>query len=149
MTTRDLSKYIPHRDLMVLIDEIVDDSKDAFCTRVIITEKSVLYSSLGVPSYCAIEYMAQSVAAYNSIHFENRSKSKIGFIIAVRSAKLMDLHFKKNQVLDVFVMPEFIINNSGTFVCKIISNEKEVSFARITAYAPTDDELHRLKERPV
>ncbi len=145
----EITKFIPHRGTMILIDEIIDDSKDNFSIEVKITKNSLLYSDKGVPSYAGIEYMAQSIAAFNSIHFKNKELAKIGFIIAIRNYKSKDIFFQLGQVLIIKVSPLLIINNSGSFNCTIEENDNVLASGKITAYVPTIGELDMLKKETI
>lgn len=146
--TNDILKYIPHRNSMVLIDKIVDHSLETFCVEVKVTTKSLLYSERGVPSYTGIEYMAQSIAAFNTLHYskDGDERAKLGFIVSVRSFKSEIEFFKEGDVLNIFVEPILIVKNSGSFNAQIKINNNIVSTARVTAYVPTLEELEDLKK---
>lgn len=146
MIVEEVTKFIPHRQRMVLIDEIENISKEEFIARVNITTDSLLYTEAGVPSYCGIEYMAQAIAAYNTIYYTSNQKIKIGFIVSVRNFQTQTTHFKFGDQLEISVIPVLIVQNSGSFTCTITCNNEEVASARITAYVPTEEELELLKK---
>ena len=114
---RDLTKYIPHRENMILLDGIVDSSKDGFCAQVNIKETSVLINDGKVPNYVTIEYMAQSVAAaFNTTHYSSEDQPRIGFIIAARSFIANRPYFELGDSLRITVEPVLVVENSGSFV---------------------------------
>ena len=144
---KEILNYIPHRRTMVLVDQIVSKDKDNFAVQINIKESSLLYCDKGVPSYCAIEYMAQSVAAYSSLFLEkNESASKVGFIVSIRAYKSSRDFFKKGEKLKVKVNPVMFVSNSGTFSCELFIGGKVISKARITAYVPSQSELEKMKK---
>jgi len=145
--SKEILNYIPHRRTMVLIDRIINKDKDRFAVEVKVDENSLLYSKKGVPSYCAIEYMAQSVAAYSSLFLErNKNASKVGFIVSIRAYKCSRGFFQMNENLKVLVKPIMVVSNSGTFNCEIMIGDEQVSKARITAYVPSELELEKMKK---
>lgn len=143
--SRNVINYIPHRGKMLLIDKVINREREQFAVEVNMTAKSSFASHKGVPTYCVLEYMAQSIAAYNTLHFSEDKRSKIGFIISVRNLKNQLEFFPLNEKLIIKVRPVLIVSSSGTFNCMAYINEKKVSSARITAYVPTREELERFK----
>jgi predicted hotdog family 3-hydroxylacyl-ACP dehydratase len=141
----ELLKLIPHREKMVLIDKIINLTESDFQAQVTITSNSLLVTEKGVPAYCAIEYMAQSIAAFNNLHFSTKEIPDLGFIIAIRSFKSSMKYFEIGSQLDIFVDPILIVKSSGSFKCIIKINNVEVTSARITAYVPSSEELAQLK----
>lgn len=67
MTLPPVTELLPHKDQMVLIDEVVSFSEEEKCITVSVnvTEDSTFYDAAvgGVPNLVAIEYMAQASAA--------------------------------------------------------------------------------------
>lgn len=137
--------YIPHRRTMKLLNKIADFSKDHFTTEVLISNESLLVTNEGVPTYAGLEYMAQSIAAFNSYHFKNDALSKLGFIVSIRNYQSTHDFYPLNSLLTVHINPTFVINNSGTFSCEIKLNDEVISIGAITAYVPTNEELEKLK----
>lgn len=142
---KEIYNYIPHRKHMAIIDNILSLDKELFAVAVNINNESLLFQKEGVPSYCAIEYMAQSVAAYNTIFLEENKKTKIGFLAAVRNFKTTVAYFKENSQLKITVEPSLIVANSGSFNCKVEVENQVVATGRITAYVPTEVELDHFK----
>ncbi len=141
-----LENLIPHKNSMFLLDSISDRSKTNFTVQVRINNNSFLCKAQGIPSYCGIEYMAQSIAAYNSLHFKNSGGPQVGFIIGVRDFHSTLLFFEQEALLNIRINPVLIMEHSGVFDCEIIIEEKTVAKGRITAYIPSASELEELKE---
>lgn len=146
---QEITKYIPHRDSLLLIDKIVCDDKDDFSTAVKITNQSFLITPYGVPSYCGIEYMAQSIAAFNSFFFNNTQSPALGFIVSIRDFRCDIPYFLIDEELIIKVKPILIVEKSGSFICEIFSNHKLTCSGKITAYVPEQDELEQLKHERI
>ncbi len=143
---KEILNYIPHRNTMALLDRIVCKEIEGFNVEVKITKDSALFSDDGVPSYCGVEYMAQSIAAYNTLFLEKINKlPRIGFMVSIRNFKTSVEKFKLGDCLNIMVDPVLIVATSGSFNCKILINNEEVSSSKITAYVPTDEELEVFK----
>lgn len=141
-----LKKLIPHRKHMALIDEIVSFDEENFTSIVKVTTNSLLYTDLGVPSYTGFEYMAQTVAAYNTYTCTDENLSKIGFIIAIRNYKSTVSYFKNMDELIVSIKPILKLTNSGSFECSISLKDEVICTGKITAYVPTHKELEEFKK---
>jgi predicted hotdog family 3-hydroxylacyl-ACP dehydratase len=143
---QEILKLIPHRQSLVLIDEVLDTSKNNFTVLVKVSKKSLLATKKGVPGFCGIEYMAQSIAAYNNTHFNLEDKPKLGFVIAIRGFESELNFFPLGSRLEVFIEPNLIFqNSSGSFKGEIKIDNKIVAKATITAYVPSDEELAGFK----
>lgn len=144
----EILQYIPHREKMVLIDTIVDKSRENFIVEVKTSSRSLLSTPEGIPAFCAIEYMAQSIAAYNKIYAMGGVESvepRIGFIIAIRKFESELKFIPLDKSLFVKVEPILVVNNSGSFTCYIEMDSKVIASAKITAYEPSDEELEKFK----
>lgn len=143
----DIEKLLPHRGKMLLIDEIISKERDNFVTTYKIKENSLLFSDRGVPSYALIEYMAQSIAAYNSFFYsKGKDESKIGFIVRVRKFQCAVSYFSLGSCLKIKVSSKLVVDKMGSFVCTAFLGDEKIGSAKITAYVPTREELKQLRE---
>lgn len=140
-----LESLIPHRRTLKLIENIEDTSKDNFLSSLVIKEDSFMYTDSGVPSFCSLEYMAQTIAAYNAYHYSNNNEAKIGFIVSIRKLFNTISYFELGTKLTVNVNPVLIVKNTGNFDCSVFIDGQKVSSAKITAYLPTSEELEEFK----
>lgn len=141
----EITKFIPHRNHMVLIDKIVHNFEDDFTVTVKIHKGSLLACDYGVPSYCGIEYMAQTIAAYSSIYLYKGLKARIGFIISLRNFESKVPYFKFGDTLKINITPVLVTNNSGLFDCTISENNKIVVSAKIMAFVPNESDMEKLQ----
>lgn len=145
----NITNYIPHRQKMVLIDNIIDESEDNFKVEVLSSKKSLLATAEGIPAFCAIEYMAQSISAYNKIYAMSGVSSvvpRIGFIIAIRKFKCELDYLPLNERFIISIDPILVVNSSGSFNCSLAIGSKVIATSKITAYEPSDAELERFKQ---
>lgn len=143
---RTLEDIVPHRAPMLLIDRIVQNSKEELVAEVRIHEKTFGYEKNSVPAWFGIEYMAQAIAAYNGVNFGIPGrKPEIGFLVGVRAYQVSVEAFPLHSVVRVAVKPNFIIDNAGTFDCKIILDNKVIGSAVITTYKPDKNFIEKLK----
>lgn len=147
--SHEIHQYIPHREKMVLIDKIVDKSRESFTVEVNTSENSLLATFEGIPAFCGIEYMAQSIAAFNKVYAMSGEQSeapRIGFIIAIRKFESAMKLFPLDKKLLVKVEPILVVNNSGSFNASIEMDSHIIASAKITAYEPSDEELEKFKQ---
>jgi predicted hotdog family 3-hydroxylacyl-ACP dehydratase len=142
---KEILNYIPHRNIMALVQSIVNREKENFTIGISINKDSILSTEYGVPTYCGVEYMAQSIAVFDTMFYSEYNRVKIGFMVSIRNFKSSQEYFALGSQLLIKIEPILITENSGTFNCKIINDNQEISSAIITAYIPTKEELKKLK----
>lgn len=132
-----ISDLLPHKSPMVLIDEVVDFTQDSIKARLTITNKSLFFDKGVVPSYVGLEYMAQTVAAWNGlIARQKQLQPRIGFLLAARKLKLEVTSFKEGDVLNISGHCAYTDGEMASFNCSIYINEIEVALASLTVVQP-------------
>jgi len=140
--TYAIEHVVPHAHPMILIDELLeyDDSK-ALC-QLTITENSNFYNSdtQSVPNYVAIEYMAQSIAAFaNANEKDKGGEVSIGFLVSSRKLKVLVKEFSLASTLLVTVEQLYSEENGlSAFDCKIEQADQIVVEAKINIFQPND-----------
>jgi predicted hotdog family 3-hydroxylacyl-ACP dehydratase len=135
---------VPHEHPMILIDQLLQyDHSKAIC-QVSINEKSNFYSQKlkSVPSYVAIEYMAQSIAAFANANNKDQGLSvAIGFLVSSRKFKLMQPAFNLGDKL-IITVEQLYIEESGlaAFDCIAELNDSVVATAKINIFQPQNPE---------
>jgi predicted hotdog family 3-hydroxylacyl-ACP dehydratase len=137
-----IEAVVPHDHPMILIDELLnyDDCK-AIC-QVSIHVGSNFYNAQkqSVPSYVAIEYMAQSIAAFaNANEKDQGGEVAIGFLVSSRKFKVFVSEFILGEKLQVSV-EQLYVEDSGlsAFDCSITCGEEIVAAAKINIFQPSD-----------
>lgn len=141
----DLAKIMPHKAPMLLIERIFKNSPEELIAGVSIHKDSFGFENGAVPSWFGIEYMAQSIAAYNGLNSPNSGKVEIGFLVGVRNYLVKVKEFHLGNELEISISPNFIVENSGSFDCKIKMAGQEIAEAIITTYKPDASFIEKLK----
>src|SRR5579871_5404593 len=135
--TYTMSDILPHKDPMILIDHVVEHKKDFIHTNLTIREGIPFYENNCVPSYIAIEYMAQSIAAWNGIIlWKTKEKPRIGFLLGTRKMTLRVPAFYHGSVLDIYGFSKFTSGEIGSFECWIKIDGERVVESNLTVFQP-------------
>ncbi len=100
-----IEQLIPHHGASVLLDHVIAHDAESTTAEVIVGNQSWLRQSDGsVASWLAIEYMAQCVAAHESLcaHAKGRTVP-LGFLVGVTGLRLGVSHFGAGEQLRVRV----------------------------------------------
>lgn len=138
MNNKDfLSKILPHKKPMILIDDIADYSVEENWLKsvVTITEESLFYDKdlAGIDSVVGIEYMAQTIGCY-AYYRKKLSKPKMGFLLGTRLYNNAIDKFELGKTYYILVKEVFVAE-IYSFECFIYNeNNDEVASATINVY---------------
>lgn len=142
----DISELVPHSPPMVLIDRMVSHRDDFIHCQVTINSFSPFCENGSVPSYIAIEYMAQALAAWNGLMSKRQGDSpKIGFLLGVRRLELDVPSFNIGEVLDVYGNVLYIDGAMASFECWVDLEGKRAVHAGMNVFQPKN--LEELDEK--
>ena len=132
-----LAEILPHKEPMILIDDIVDYSIEEkwLKTCVTISKDSLFYeeSLTGIDSIIGIEYMAQTIGCYAYFR-KNLSEPKIGFLLGTRLYNNSIKTFELGKTYYI-VVKEVFVAEIYSFECFIYNeNNEEVASATINVY---------------
>lgn len=134
----DIEKLVPHRGTMLLIDRLVEATDDRALGEVCITETSCFYrDGQGVPAYVGIEYMAQTVAAYDGAkRLRTGAAPEIGFLLGTRRYAADRDYFRAGDRLSI--KAEMVFNDGGmaSFDCTISVNGVPSVTATLNVFRP-------------
>lgn len=120
----DLTKILPHKPPMILLDDIVGiDIKNSTLTSLfrIYPGKIFYEKSKGVSSLAGIEFMAQTIGCYT--YFKNKCKEpQPGLLLGTRLYNNKIEYFKEGEEYTVMVKEVFTDNNIAAFDCLIYDN---------------------------
>ena len=139
-----LATILPHKEPMILIDDIVDYSiEDRWLkAEVTIREDSLFYDKdlKGIDSSIGIEYMAQTIGCY--AHYRTKAReAKIGFLLGTRLYNNAIKIFELNKTYYIKVMEVFVAE-IFSFECFIYNDEnEEVASATINVYQDIDNNI--------
>lgn len=149
-----VKQYVPHRGTMLLLDKLLEVDEEHAVAQVRIPMDGVFNQSSGVPGWVAIEYMAQTVAAWAGwCAHQKQQPVKLGFLLGSRKFEVWEQFFAPASVLTVHVHCELMGSNGlGMFDCKVIHGGKLVAAAKVSVFEPLDgkaylSELEEKKDR--
>jgi len=137
MTKQELSKILPHKEPMILIDDIIGYSLDEkwLKSAVTINENDMFYNKeiQGTDSVVGIEYMAQTIGCY-AFYRNNRQEPKIGYLLGTRLYNNTLEKFELGKTYYILAKEVFVAEISS-FECFIYNDKnEEVASATINVY---------------
>jgi predicted hotdog family 3-hydroxylacyl-ACP dehydratase len=136
----DIEALIRHRGTMLLIDRLVEASEDHAVGEVLIGESSTFYrSGRGVPAYVGLEYMAQTVAAFDGARrLATGEAPGVGFLLGTRRYKAERGYFQPGELLSIRANMVFSENGMASFDCGISIGGEICVAAMLNVYRPED-----------
>src|SRR3954453_17006999 len=99
-----VEQLVPHRGPMCLLDEIAGYGAEWLHARVTPRPGTVFATTLGIPGWVGIEYLAQAAAAFGGIEqVQAGAAPSIGLLIGARYYRCMQDHFSFGLPLDAHV----------------------------------------------
>ena len=137
MSKEELSKILPHKEPMILIDDIIGYSLDEkwLKSAVTINENDMFYNKeiQGTDSVVGIEYMAQTIGCY-AFYRNNQQEPKIGYLLGTRLYNNTLEKFELGKTYYILVKEVFVAEISS-FECFIYNDKnEEVASATINVY---------------
>lgn len=138
MINYDMTKILPHKPPMILIDNIVKveiENQMLIASFKIYPEKLFFDKTHnGINSLVGLEFMAQTIGCY--AYFKSKcKKSELGLLLGTRLYNNAIDYFKNGETYTVKVHEIFTNNEIVVFDCLIYDkNEKEIASASINAY---------------
>lgn len=142
LSSQNVEHFIPHRQPMVLISNLLEYEADKLLTQTEISANSAYFDDKlqGVPNYVGIEYMAQSIAALAGIEAHLRDGIiRVGFLLGTRKLQMHISHFKIGETYQIQV-GRLYQEESGlaVFDCKIMHCQQVVAEANVNVFQPQD-----------
>lgn len=134
----NIEELVLHSGTMLLIDRLVESSGDHAVSEVSISEGSAFYrEGRGVPAYVGLEYMAQTIAAYDgALRHASGAPPEIGFLLGTRRYTATKGCFVSGETLLVRVDVTFNENGMAAFDGVIRIGGEERVTASINVYRP-------------
>lgn len=142
------SELVRHSGTMLLLTRLAEASENHAVSEIEITENSTFYrEGRGVPAYVGLEYMAQTIAAYDGVERRRTGRPpEIGFLLGTRRYEASHPHFTAGELLRVRVDMTFNDNGMAVFDGVITVAEEERARASINVYRPESGGLGNLAE---
>lgn len=137
MTSPDVLQLIPHRPPMVFIDRVLSHSEDSIEAELDIRSELLFAQADGLPSWCAIEIMAQTISAYAGLQGRARGEPpQVGYLLGSRRLALPLAFFEFGKTLKVRATQHYMHESLGQFQCEI-RYEQQVISATLSVYQPS------------
>lgn len=139
-----IEQYVPHRGSMLLIERLLDAGAEHAVAQVKVPRDGMFNQLRGVPSWVALEYMAQTVAAWAGWSAQTRGEPiKLGFLLGSRKFETSQSFMHPGSVLRVCVQCElFGSNGLGMFDCRVLEQENVIAQAKISVFEPADGQAY-------
>ena len=137
-----LATILPHKEPMILLDDIVDYSMDEKWLKscVTIREDSLFYDKerKGIDTVVGIEYMAQTIGCY-AFFRRKLEEPQIGYLLGTRLYNNAIPSFELGKTYYILVKEVFIAEIFA-FECLIYNEEnEEIASATINVYQGDED----------
>lgn len=140
-------QLLPHNHPMIVISKILNCDIDNGTLTALITpsKDDVFYQPQinGIPSYFAMEYMAQSIGCFAGIFDRQQippQKSGIGFLLGTKKMEVFTPIISINDTYSTEINLLFMEENLASFECCMFnSKHKTIAKAIINTYRPKAD----------
>ena len=139
-----IASLLPHRPPMVLIDgvEVFDPEAKRVVVSVKIDDSNPFFSDGGVPSWVAIEYMAQASAALVGLRDQLLAPDcapRAGMLLGTRRMDVGLSRFEAGETYHASAECVFEDSDAASFQCEIRdAADRVVASAALNAYRPPD-----------
>lgn len=108
LTTPPVEHLVPHARPMLLLDRYIPQPDERGVAEAAIRPGHPFLESAGVPAMVALEYLAQTVAAFGGYRaFRDQHPPRGGFLLGTPKMTLHVTHFELGQQLRTTVEPVF------------------------------------------
>jgi predicted hotdog family 3-hydroxylacyl-ACP dehydratase len=130
-----IEELVPHARPMILVDRLVSYAPGRAVAEVVLRPDSPFVDEGKVRALVAVEYMAQSVAAYAGMRSRLKGeKPALGFLLGSRDLKLAVDHFRAGDSLRVDLEHVFGDDQLGSFKCRVDRGAETVAEALLSVY---------------
>jgi predicted hotdog family 3-hydroxylacyl-ACP dehydratase len=137
-----IERIVPHRSPMILIDEVVSRRADLIVATVMVRATDLFFQPRrGTPSHVAIEWMAQTCAAFaGSEAIDEGGAVRIGFLLGTRDFHSTRSWFTEGTRLFVRAHLEYHDNEIANFACEVAESAEgpAVATASLNVFHPQD-----------
>lgn len=139
-----VEQYVPHRGAMLFLEQLVEAGAEHAVSLVRVPRDGMFNQAGGVPSWVAIEYMAQTIAAWAGALARSRGEAvKLGFLLGSRKFETFQPLLTPGDLLRVQVQCELMgANGLGMFDCTVWSDVTCVARAKISVFEPADGQAY-------
>ena len=137
-------QLLPHSHPMIVISKILDCGIEKGTLTAIATpsQTDIFFQPQinGIPSYFAMEYMAQSIGCFAGIYDLQQNppqKSGIGFLLGTKKMRVFTPIIYVNDTCTIKIKQLFMEENLASFECLMYnSKDKKIAEAIINTFRP-------------
>jgi predicted hotdog family 3-hydroxylacyl-ACP dehydratase len=135
-----IASVVPQRPPMILIDDMLARAEGRITTSVTVRRDGLFFHpGRGVPSHVALEWMAQTCAAYAGADAREAGGAvRIGFLLGSRDFRTTRTWFGEGERFEIEARLEYHDNELGNFACQVMADGSPVVTARLTVFHPDD-----------
>ena len=144
-----IAELIPHKPPMILLDDVLSHAMDATVCRVRIGPSSPFVRGDGtVPSWVALEYMAQCIAAHVGLRERDAGHPiRPGFLLGSRKVVLHAARFQPGQELAVSAREAWTDGELATLDCSVSDRASGTVLVECAIHAYSPRRIEDLLER--
>ena len=133
---QDAALYIPHQAPMIFVDHVLEFGEDYAITQLRVRPELMFYEEQGLPSWSAIEIMAQTISVFAGHQGQGNGKPpQVGYLLGTRKMQLPVSHFALDHVLTIKAQQLFLHEGLGQFQCELHYEQHCIS-AQLSVYQP-------------
>jgi predicted hotdog family 3-hydroxylacyl-ACP dehydratase len=136
MSNVPVEALLSHRGKMLLIDKVIKFDDQSLTSQLIVRNDSLFDNGTTVPTWLGMEYMAQTIGAYQGMMDKIAKRSiQVGFLLGTRRYICDVPHFNVGETLTIHVERVMEDQGLGVFKCQIVNPDLLVE-ANINVYQP-------------
>jgi len=136
MSDVPVEELLSHRGKMLLIDKVIKFDDQSLTSQLIVRNDSLFDNGTTVPTWLGMEYMAQTIGAYQGMMDKIAKRSiQVGFLLGTRRYICDVPHFNVGETLTIHVERVMEDQGLGVFKCQIVNPDLLVE-ANINVYQP-------------
>lgn len=134
-----LDRLLPLKPPMILLQEPIGYADDRFCAGLSIQSDTLFLQESGVPSYIALEYMAQTAGAMAGLFALLSGKPvSIGLLLGTRNFHTSRNWYRIGDRLTIFAETKYHDEEMGAVACKVMVEGDITAEAQLNLYRPKD-----------
>lgn len=142
--------YLPHQAPMILLDNVIEVTKERARCQVTVSHDSVLSPFVDangeLPAWYALELMAQTVGVWSGWHrmMQGESAIALGMVLGARDLKCELSAFPAASVLEIEVNLLMQDEKFGSFEAVIRHADRRLASGRVNTFQPDAGQLAQL-----
>ena len=144
-----VSRFLPHRDPLILLDDVVVTTEEEARTRARIDADHPFMTAQGVAGHVLIELMAQTCGVFvGAQSMAQGHPIQPGFLLGSRNFQTRSAWIKIGTVLDIHATLVFRDEAMAVFDCAVECGGERIAEARLNVYQPPDGQNIRAETEP-